>query len=130
MSDVPQDTPDIHPNIAETYPRMIERLTGALDHPDDALEAAGALREVIDRIVVTPGTGRSDYSITLQGELGTSLDWIDRTRKPGYKPNPDLPTCRLSVPVKARATITRQSNRPPRYGIHLPERLSTPTSTR
>jgi hypothetical protein len=71
--------------------------------PDDALEAADALREVIDRIVVTPGKNRGDYSITLQGELGTILDWIDRTGKPGYKPNPDLPTSRLSVSVKARA---------------------------
>ena len=103
LSDVPHDTPDIHPNIAETYRRRIERLTEALSHPDDALEAADALREVIDRIVVTPGKSRGDYSITLQGELGTILDWIDRSGKPGYKPNPDLPTSRLLVLVKTRA---------------------------
>ena len=103
LSDAHQNTPDIHPNIAETYRRRIERLTAALDHPDDALEAADALREVIDRIVVTPGQSRGDYSITLQGELGTILDWIDRTGKPGYKPNPDLPASRLSVSVKTRA---------------------------
>ena len=103
LSDVPNNTPDIHPNIAETYRRRIERLTDALSHPDDALEAADALREVIDRIVVTPGKSRGDYSITLQGELGTILDWIDRSGKPGYKPNPDLPASRLSVSVKTRA---------------------------
>ncbi|TXL70933.1 hypothetical protein FHP25_32420 [Vineibacter terrae] len=99
---MPDDTPDIHPNIAETYRRRIERLTAALDHPDDAIEAADSLREVIDRVVVTPGKSRGDYTITLQGELGTVLDWIDRTGKPGYKPNPDLPTSRLSVSVKTR----------------------------
>lgn len=103
LSDVPRDTPDIHPNIAETYCRRIERLTAALDHPDDALEAADALREVIDRIVVTPGKGRGDYSITLQGELGTIIDWIDRTGKPGYKPTTDTASPRLSISVKTRA---------------------------
>ncbi len=103
LSDVPQDVPDIHPGIAETYRRRIERLTAALNHPDDALEAADAIREVIDRIVVTPGKKHGDYTITLQGELGTVLDWIDRSGKPGYKPNPDLPASRLSVSVKARA---------------------------
>jgi len=103
LPDAHRNAPDIHPNIAETYRRRIERLTAALDHPDDALEAADALREVIDRIVVTPGEKRGDYAITLQGELSTILDWIDRTGKPGYKPNPDLPTSRLSVSVKTRA---------------------------
>lgn len=105
LPDASHDTPDIHPNIAETYRTRIERLTAVLDHPDDALEAADALREVIDRIVVTPGASRGDYSITLQGELGTILDWIDRTGKPGYKPNPDLPTSRLSVSVKTRGSL-------------------------
>lgn len=103
LSDASQDTPDIHPNIAEAYRRRIERLTDALNHPDDAAEAADALREVIDRVTVTPGTSRGDYTITLQGELGTILDWIDRTGKSGYKPNPDLPASRLSVSVKTRA---------------------------
>jgi len=103
LTDVPQDVPDIHPGIAETYRRRIERLTEALSHPDDALEAADAIREVIDRIVVTPSEQRGSYTITLQGELGTILDWIDRSGKPGYKPNSDLPTSRLSVSVKTRA---------------------------
>jgi DNA invertase Pin-like site-specific DNA recombinase len=98
FTEAPQDVPDIHPGIAETFRRRIERLTEALGHPDDALEAADALREVIDRIVVTPGETRKDLSITLQGELGAILDWIDRSGKPGYRPNSDL-----SVSVKTRA---------------------------
>lgn len=103
LSDAPQDVPDMHPGIAETYRRRIERLTAALDNPDDALEAADAIREVIDRVVITPGRRRGSYSITLQGELGTILDWIERTGKPGYKPIPDTASSRLSIPVKTGA---------------------------
>jgi tRNA(Met) C34 N-acetyltransferase TmcA len=55
LTEEPRDAPDIHPGIAETFGRRIERLTEALAHPDDAVEAADALREVIDRVVVTPG---------------------------------------------------------------------------
>ncbi len=103
LSDTPQDVPDIHPGIAEAFRRRIERLTAALSHPDDALEAAEAIREIIDRIVISPGEKRGDLSITLQGELGTILDWIDRTDKPGYRPTIDTRQTRLSVSVKARA---------------------------
>jgi integrase len=79
-----QDVPDIHPNISEAYRRRIERLTEALSHPDDALEATEAIREVIDRIVITPGKARGENHVTLQGDLATILEWIDRTGKPGY----------------------------------------------
>lgn len=103
MSDAPQDVPDIHPNIAETYRRRIERLTEALSHPDDAFEAADAIREVIDRIVVTPGEQRGSYTVTLQGELGTILDWIDRSGKPGYKSKADTASSGMSVSVNGRA---------------------------
>ena len=103
LSEAPQSVPDIHPGIAETYQRRIERLTAALDHPDDAAEAAETIREIIDRIVLAPGPTRRDFSVTLQGELGTILDWIKRTGKPDYRPNPDAGSTRLSVSVKARA---------------------------
>ena len=100
---MPQDVPDIHPNISEAYRRRIERLTEALSHPDDALEAADAIREVIDRIVITPGKARGENHVTLQGDLATILEWIDRTGKPGYKPATDIASSRLSVSVKTRA---------------------------
>ncbi len=86
LEDVPvAELPDIHPNVADVYRRRIERLTEALSHPDDALEAATAIRQVIDRIVITPGEARRDLAVTLHGDLGTILDWIERTGKPGYK---------------------------------------------
>ncbi|MCM2477812.1 recombinase family protein [Rhizobium sp. CG5] len=103
LADIPQDVPDLHPGIAETYRRRIERLTETLSHPNSALEAADTIREIIDRVVVTPGQKRGSYSITLQGELGTILDWIDRSGKPDYKPRTDAPQSRLSASVNARA---------------------------
>jgi site-specific DNA recombinase len=103
LSNGPQDVPDIHPNISEAYRRRIERLTQALSHPDDALEAADAIREVIDRIVITPGQQRGENHVTLQGDLATILEWIERTGKPGYKPATDIASSRLSVSVKTRA---------------------------
>jgi hypothetical protein len=101
LSNGPRDVPDIHPNISEAYRRRIERLTETLSHPDDALEATEAIREVIDRIVITPGKARGENQVTLQGDLATILEWIERTGKPGYKPKPD--TSQLSVSVKTRA---------------------------
>lgn len=85
----------------------MERLTAALGHPDDAAEAAEAVREIIDRIVIAPGPTRRDLSVTLQGELGAILDWIGRSGKTGYKPAPDTASTRLSVSVKARAGFDR-----------------------
>lgn len=41
-------------------------------------------------------TRQLQHHLTLHGELGTILDWIDRTGKPDYKSNPDLPTFHLS----------------------------------
>ena len=103
LSNAPQDVPDIHPNVSEDYRRRIERLTEALSHPDDALEATEAIREVINRVVITPGKARGENHVTLQGDLATILEWIERTGKPCYKPATDIASSRLSVSVKTRA---------------------------
>jgi hypothetical protein len=76
-----------------------ERLTEALSHPDDALYATDAIREVIDRIVITPGQQRGENHVTLQGDLATILEWIERAGKPCYKPATDIASSRLSVSV-------------------------------
>jgi hypothetical protein len=66
LAQAPATTPDIHPNISETYRRRIDRLIEALSHPDDAPEATDAIREVIDRIVITPRDKRGETHINLQ----------------------------------------------------------------
>ena len=103
LSEAPADLPDIHPNIGDIYRRRIERLTEALNHPDDAREAAEALREVIDRIVISPGKKRGDLQITLHGDLDTIVEWVARTAKSGYKAKLQAASSRLSVSVKGRA---------------------------
>jgi hypothetical protein len=62
LNQAPLDVPDVHPNVAELYRRKVERLTEALNDPEDRAEAASALRGVIEKIVLTPGAKRDEIS--------------------------------------------------------------------
>lgn len=68
--------------------RVLTGLRDRLMTPDMAAEAM---------------TSAAKLHITLQGEFGTILDWIERSGKPGYHPDPDTATSRLSSSVKTRA---------------------------
>ncbi len=70
LSEAPANLPDIHPNIGDNYRCRIERLTETLNHPDDAGEA---IREVIDRIVISAGEKRGNFQITLHGDIDTII---------------------------------------------------------
>ncbi len=50
----------------------------------------------------------------LQGEFGTLLDWVERTGKPGYRPDPDTATSRVSASVKARGVCGSTTSAPVR----------------
>ena len=52
------------------------RLAEALEKPQERDAAASAIRGLIERIVPTLGAGRGDLQVTLQGDLGTILEWI------------------------------------------------------
>ncbi|TAU25586.1 hypothetical protein ELI48_04990 [Rhizobium ruizarguesonis] len=65
------------PYSAELYRRKVERLTEALNDPEDRAEAASALRGVIEKIVLTPGAKRGEISALLVGELRTILAWAN-----------------------------------------------------
>lgn len=75
LNRAPLDVPDVHPNVAELYRRKVERLTEALNDPEDRTEAATALRGLIDKIVLTPGAKRGEISAQLFGDLETVLAW-------------------------------------------------------
>jgi hypothetical protein len=46
--------------------------------PADRAEAAQAIRNLITRVVLTPADGPGELQATLEGELGTILEWIAR----------------------------------------------------
>jgi len=75
LAQAPIDLPDIHPNIAEIYARKVARLAEALNHPDERIDAVDAIRGLIEKIILTPGTKRGQLEATLYGELGTILEW-------------------------------------------------------
>ena len=57
------------------------RLTQALNHPAERDEAATALRGLIEKVVLTPGTQRGEMHATLHGEFGVILDWLNEKPK-------------------------------------------------
>ena len=58
------------------YRKKVERLTEALNNPEDRNEAADAIRALIEKITL-PGPNRGEIDATLHGELGTILCWIE-----------------------------------------------------
>ena len=62
------------PSASAIYARM----TDALNHPEERLEAAEALRALIEKVVLTPGPNRGESDAILYGELSTILNWIER----------------------------------------------------
>ncbi|MDH3660463.1 MAG: recombinase family protein [Alphaproteobacteria bacterium] len=73
LAKAPPPLPRIHPNVAEIYRVKIQRLEDALRRPDDAREAAEAMRSLIDKIVLTPGKKRGEVKAELYGELAAIL---------------------------------------------------------
>ncbi len=64
----------LHPKVATDYRRQVETLNEALADPEASLEAIPALRNLIDRIVVTPNpTGRGVF-LDVEGRLAAILD--------------------------------------------------------
>ena len=106
LDQAPADVPDVHPNVAELYRRKVERLSHALEDPDERDEAAKALRAVIDKIVLVPGPKRGQVLATLYGDLETILAWSDEH---GGKRREAIGGFHLraqSVPVSAGAGMT------------------------
>ncbi|MFE8871565.1 DNA resolvase [Acetobacter persici] len=70
LKEADDDTPDIHPQVAEIFRQKVERLAASLNDPEDRPEATQAL---IEKIVITPGRKRGESFAVLHGELGRIL---------------------------------------------------------
>ncbi|ADH88105.1 Resolvase domain protein [Ancylobacter novellus DSM 506] len=107
LARAPVDVPDLHPNIAELYRRKVERLSEALDHPEDRYEAIDAIRQLVTRVVLTPGAKRGEVHAVLHGDIVAIADWVlketERPRKAGHPTHRAHALARVSEPVEARA---------------------------
>ncbi|QCO57846.1 recombinase family protein (plasmid) [Pseudorhodobacter turbinis] len=63
----------LHPKLAETYRDKVATLIRQLQEPDGMLEAKGALRGLIDRIVLQPTKPDGKLAIHLEGALAQLL---------------------------------------------------------
>jgi site-specific DNA recombinase len=77
LAQEPENIPDIHPNLSGLYRTKIERLTDALNQPEDRNEAAEAIRALVEKITLRPGPNRDEIDATLHGELRAILGWIE-----------------------------------------------------
>lgn len=76
--------PDLHPNIAELYRRKVARLSEAHDHPDDKYEAMDAIRQLVARVIPTPGPKRGEVHAIPHGDITAIADWVSQgADKPG-----------------------------------------------
>src|SRR5690606_17613597 len=82
MADAPLPVPDVHPGIAEAYKRQVERLVEALEDPETRLDASQAIRSLIERIVLHPGTKLGEVHATLHGALMGILEFAQGTPRP------------------------------------------------
>jgi site-specific DNA recombinase len=78
LNESPSDVPDILPSTSKIYAKKVGRLAEALSQPDDRAEATEALRNLIERIALSPGPCRGEMNATLYGELDTILSWMAR----------------------------------------------------
>jgi hypothetical protein len=70
--------PDVHPNVSEIFRAKVARLAETLNHPADRAQAAQAIRSLIARVILSPDPNSGEIKATLEGELGTILEWVGR----------------------------------------------------
>jgi site-specific DNA recombinase len=75
---LPDDMPDVHPNLADVYRAKIARLTDALAEPATAGEAAEHIRALVGNVMLSPGAKRGEVEAVLNGELGAILTLVEQ----------------------------------------------------
>ena len=108
--------PLLHPEMAELYRQKVTALAQALEHPETRTEASGALRGLIDAIVLTPD--QDELRIELRGNLAAMLGAATNAKR-----SPETGNLSLQVQMVAGAcnqgtcscrVVRRETTRPPR----------------
>ncbi|MCL8000600.1 hypothetical protein M8994_20635 [Brucella sp. 21LCYQ03] len=105
LANLPDDMPDSLPSASAIYAKRVAALTNALDNPEERQAASQQLRDLIEKIVLTPGPKRGQVDASLHGELGSILNWIERqaVEKTLKTKNPAANATGVSVSVVAGA---------------------------
>lgn len=85
----------LHPNVSTLYKAKLEQLGTALNDPGIAAEAGEAMRDLIERIVLTPIDGT--LKIELYGDLARLMAFAEGTERKTNDPGPDGSGSLLSV---------------------------------
>ena len=91
--------PAIHPNLAQHYRDLVQRLQDELKDPELAASAKTMLRSLIEEIRITPGAKRGECCLELVGKLATILNFAKDARDKGSSSATDL---QVSVVAGAR----------------------------
>jgi site-specific DNA recombinase len=75
--------PSVHPNLAEHYRLLVQRLQEELAEPELAASAKTMLRSMIKEIRITPGEKRGQCSLQLVGDLAKILEFCQGAKNKG-----------------------------------------------
>jgi site-specific DNA recombinase len=75
--------PAIHPNLAQHYRDLVQRLQDQLEQPELAASAKTMLRALIEEIRITPGAKRGECCLELVGKLAAILNISQGTKNKG-----------------------------------------------
>ena len=121
LSDAAHDVPDMHPNIAETYRRRIERLTAALDHPTARLKRPMRCAKSSTASSSPPTRNTAATRSACKANSAPSSTGSGAPENPATSPSPTQlhPVCRF----RSKLGHGRRGHPPPRplrqlYGRH------------
>ena len=78
IAEKPKPIPRLHPNLAEIYRQKVARLRDELAREETHVQAAGALRDLIECVRLVPENGKLE--IELVGELAAILSLCEEQR--------------------------------------------------
>ena len=76
----PETPAYIHPKMGERYATAVKQLIGSLNDPNHRTESATILRQLIEKIVLTPNEDGSALVVDLYGDLAGILQIADNNR--------------------------------------------------